>query len=147
MELGITYGWNISYKRIHLFCNYKNWCKKYKSNSNSTENMGPCLKLIPTKYVTVKRVKREAYCHNGAKKLHKIQCKRTFIALWFFWKDQEDCRSLNDSDFLHLVQARINNCYLETSINGVWQFLMTYNQIIFNWKLSDTIYGCLKLLE
>ena len=132
--MGITYGWNISYK-------------KCKSNSNSTENMGPCLKLIPTKYVTVKRVKREAYCHNGAKKLHKIQCKRTFIALWFFWKDQEDCRSLNDSDFLHLVQARINNCYLETSINGVWQFLMTYNQIIFNWKLSDTIYGCLKLLE
>ena len=68
-------------KKIHLFCNYKNWCEKYKSNSNSTENMGPCLKLIPTKYVTVKRVKRETYCHNGAKKLHKVQSKRTFIAL------------------------------------------------------------------
>ena len=47
----------------------------YKSNSNSTENMGPCLKLIPTKYVTVKRVKREAYCHNGAKKLHRVASK------------------------------------------------------------------------
>ena len=62
-------------KRIHLFCNYKNWYKKYESNSNFTENMGPCLKLIPTKYVTVKRVKREAYCHTGAKKLHRVASK------------------------------------------------------------------------
>ena len=68
-------GFAVHTKRIHLFCNYKNWCKMSDSNSNFTENMGPCLKLIPTKYVTVKRVKREAYCHNGAKKLHRVASK------------------------------------------------------------------------
>ena len=57
--------------------------KKYKSNSNSTENMGPCLKLISTKYVTVKRVKREAYCHNGAKKLHRVASKFSRLCEFF----------------------------------------------------------------